>query len=47
MVRLVDLAARTPTPYGLDNDEADQPVYVCRELRGSWAALWAEMVRTG
>ena len=43
----VDLASRTPTPYGLENDEADQPVYLCRQLRGSWADLWPEMVRTG
>ena len=43
----VELAAHTPTPYGLDNDEAGRPVYVCRELRGSWARLWPEMARTG
>jgi hypothetical protein len=39
--------AHTPTPYGLDNGEADQPVYVCRGLRGICADLWPEMLRTG
>ncbi|WP_161962247.1 glycosyltransferase family 39 protein [Nocardioides speluncae] len=41
-----DEVGRTPTPYGLENDEADTPVYVCRDLSGSWRDLWPEMERT-
>lgn len=42
-----DEVGRTPTPYGLENDEADAPVYLCRDLTGSWRDLWPEMERTG
>jgi len=39
--------ARTATPYGLDNDEAGEPVFVCRGIREAWAELWPGMARTG
>lgn len=43
----VEEVGRTPTPYGLENDEADAPVYLCHDLQSSWRDLWPEMERTG
>lgn len=43
----VEEVGRTPTPYGLENDEADVPVYLCRDPQGAWRDLWPEMERLG
>ena len=32
---------------GVDNDEADRPVLVCRGLRSSWTDLWPDLRRLG
>lgn len=43
----VTLATRLHNSVHLDNDEQDEPVWVCRGPRGSFAALWPRVKRYG
>jgi 4-amino-4-deoxy-L-arabinose transferase-like glycosyltransferase len=38
----VTLAARLDNGLGVDNEEQGQPVWVCRDLDGTWAASWRD-----
>ncbi|HEV8648599.1 MAG TPA: glycosyltransferase family 39 protein [Actinomycetes bacterium] len=38
--RSVTLAARLDNGQGVDNEEQGQPVWVCRDLTGTWASTW-------
>ena len=39
--------ATTPTPSGLDNDEAGGPVYLATEPTTNWPVIWDRLARTG
>jgi 4-amino-4-deoxy-L-arabinose transferase-like glycosyltransferase len=36
----VTLARRLDNRHGVDNEEQGQPVWICRDLRGTWPATW-------
>jgi hypothetical protein len=36
----VTLAGRLDNRHGVDNEEQGQPVWLCRDLRGTWADTW-------
>jgi hypothetical protein len=40
--RSVTLAARLDNGLDVDNEEQGQPVWVCRDLDGTWAASWRD-----
>ena len=40
--RSVTLAARLDNGLDVDNEEQGQPVWVCRDLDGTWAATWRD-----
>ena len=42
-----EVAARVDNGYGVDNEEQDTPVWLCRDLRGTWAQLWPRLRRFG
>lgn len=40
----VTLAGRIPNPYGLENEESQQPeIYICRGLREPWPQFWQRL----
>jgi hypothetical protein len=43
----VEQAARIDNGVGLDNDEQGVPVWVARDRRAPWAALWPQVRRLG
>jgi hypothetical protein len=40
--RSVTLAGRLDNGQGIDNEEQGHPIWVCRGLRGTWAASWRD-----
>lgn len=36
----VQLAARLHNPHDVDNDEQDEPIWLCTQPTASWSALW-------
>jgi hypothetical protein len=43
----VRLAAHLHNPYDVDNDEQDEPVWICSQPRASWRALWPKFREIG
>lgn len=41
--RRVTLAARIHNRLGVENDEEGQPVWICRDPRAPWPAMWPEI----
>ncbi|ASW54061.1 glycosyltransferase family 39 protein [Plantactinospora sp. KBS50] len=39
----VRLAARVDNGYGLDNDEQDTPIWLCRDIRAPWSQVWPKL----
>ncbi|MDX1621477.1 MAG: glycosyltransferase family 39 protein [Nitriliruptorales bacterium] len=37
-----ELAATVEIPFGIDNEVAGQPIWVCRGLRGTWEQAWPD-----
>ncbi|MDX1659159.1 MAG: hypothetical protein R3343_10105 [Nitriliruptorales bacterium] len=35
-----ELAATIEVPFGIDNEVAGQPIWLCRGLRGTWNQAW-------
>lgn len=40
-------AARITNRAGVANEEAGLPITLCRELRGTWAEHWPQLVHLG
>ena len=38
-----ELSTRLANRWQVKNNEADAPVWSCRQLRGPWSALWPRM----
>jgi 4-amino-4-deoxy-L-arabinose transferase-like glycosyltransferase len=41
------LAAWVDNGYGVDNQEQGTPIWLCRDLHGSWSRLWPQLRRFG
>lgn len=41
------IAARNDNGYGVDNDEQGVPIWVCRDLRQPWSAIWPDLHHLG
>jgi 4-amino-4-deoxy-L-arabinose transferase-like glycosyltransferase len=41
------VAGRVDNGYGVDNEEQGTPIWLCRDLRGTWSQLWPRLRRFG
>jgi 4-amino-4-deoxy-L-arabinose transferase-like glycosyltransferase len=41
------IAARVDNGYGVDNDEQETPIWLCRDVRGPWSKFWPQLRRFG